>query len=73
MVAAKKRKASGQEDSRLKKVAKRTSAKNVGTIKASLETLSLDRADKNANDDADDADGSSKSCKPNLYQVKLFC
>lgn len=67
MTTAKKRKAPSPEDNRLKKVAKTGSAKNVGVVRAGLESLSLGGAD----DDAGEAGGSSKSLRPDY--IKFNC
>jgi len=67
MATAKKRKALSIEDNRLKKVAKTGTAKNVGVVRAGLESLSLGGAD----DDAGKAGGSSKSHSANY--IKLNC
>lgn len=66
MTTAKKRKALSPEDNRLKKVAKTGSAKNVGVVRAGLESLSLGGAD-----DAGEAGGSSKSHWPDY--IKFNC
>ena len=67
MTTAKKRKAPSPEDNRLKKVAKTGSAKNVGVVRAGLESLSLGGAD----DDAGEAGRSSKSRRPDY--IKFNC
>ena len=71
MATATKRKASKQEDSRLKKVAKKASTKSVGAIKSGIESLSLGKVKHDVDDNADEADESSKSY--NLTYIKLNC
>ncbi|PUU73763.1 hypothetical protein B9Z19DRAFT_1161749 [Tuber borchii] len=70
MTTAKKRKAPSQEDSRLKKVPKTGTAKNVGVVRVGLESLSLGGAD---DDDVGEVDGSMHISfgKPNTgYIIK---